>query len=84
MYLIELESSTVAMLLTRELLLNFKNLLNSIITYIHIPDRITVTTDDEDDNSAGPSGVRQGNVAHSNLLPKVIQVCTLFMKDLKL
>ena len=47
------------MLLKRELL--FKNLFQ-FITYIHIPDHITVTTDDEDDNSAGPSGVRQGNV----------------------
>lgn len=49
------------MQLKRELL--FKNLFQ-FITYIYIPDRITVTTDDEDDNSAGPSGVRQGNVAH--------------------
>lgn len=57
------------MLLKRELL--FKNLFQ-FITYIYIPDRITVTTDDEDDNSAGPSGVRQGNVAHWNLLAKVI------------
>ena len=48
--------------------------------FIYIPDRITVTTDDEGENAAGPSGVRQGVVAHSNLLAQVIQFGTLLVK----
>lgn len=34
--------------------------LNSLHTITYIPDQIIVTTDDEDENSSGPSGVRQG------------------------
>lgn len=40
--------------------------LNSLHTITYIPDQIIVTTDDEDENSSGPSGVRQGYEAQKS------------------